>query len=294
MNPNENLFDKIIAAIRGALSVISIAVAVIGVLILIRSIVNAVFLYSYDHGSYGTIAERTVDNIAVGENYVVPYNLGNAEYQRQNYEKAIPYYVEALSKKLPETEEECMIRVNLALSICHTIDFDSLDVTDTEAVMEAISVLLQARYVLTEKGCASEPVGSSDGHYDNADKLRKDIDEMLQYLSQYASGDEGQGDGGGSGGDGSDDSDDGGKDDNQDQDQDKDQDEDQGGDDGQSESSKEQAEKEMQERARQEDLKEDLKQQKKDLKEQSESSRHNDYEYLDGGDAQGYGDGTLW
>ena len=50
----------------------------------------------------------------------------------------------------------------------------------------------------------------------------------------------------------------------------------------------------MQERARQEDLKEDLKQQKKDLKEQSESTRRNDYEYLDGGDAQGYGDGTLW
>ena len=51
---------------------------------------------------------------------------------------------------------------------------------------------------------------------------------------------------------------------------------------------------EKQERERQEDLKEDLKQQKKDLKEQSESPRHNDYEYLDGGDAQGYGDGTLW
>ena len=58
--------------------------------------------------------------------------------------------------------------------------------------------------------------------------------------------------------------------------------------------SKDQAEKEKQERARQEGLKEDLKQQKQDLKEQSESARHNDYEYLDGGDAQGYGDGTLW
>jgi len=291
MDHNDNLFDKFIAFIRGALRVISIAIAVIGVLIIIRSVVNALFLYSYDRGSYQTIAEYTVDNIAVGENYVIPYNLGNAEYQRRNYEKAIPYYWEALSKKMPETEEECKVRVNLALSMCHTIDFDNLDVTDPDAVMEAISVLLEARYVLTEKGCASEPVGSYDGHYENADKLRNDIDKMLEYLSQYAPNEEGQGDGGG----GEDENDsDGGGDDSRDQDKDKDQDQDGDGDDSQSSGSKEQAEKEKQERARQEGLKEDLKQQKQDLKEQSESPRHNDYEYLDGGDAQGYGDGTLW
>ena len=211
---------------------------------------------------------------------MVPYNLGNAEYQKQNYDKAISYYVTALSKKLPENEKECMIRVNLALSICHTIDFESLDLEDTDAVLEAITVLYEARYVLTEKGCASEPVGSSDGHYENADKLRKDIDDMLQYLSQYAPNDKGQGDGGGGGGD----------DENQDQNQGQDQD----NSDSQSDSSKSSDEKEKQERERQEELKEDLKQQKKDLKEKSESTRRNDYEYLDGGDAQGYGDGTLW
>ena len=293
MNTNDSLFDKFIAFLRGALRVVSIAVAVIGILIIIRSAVNALFLYNYDHGSYQTIAEYTVDNIAVGENYVIPYNLGNAEYQRRNYEKAIPYYWEALSKKMPETEEECKVRVNLALSMCHTIDFDNLDVTDPDAVMQAISVLIEARYVLTEKGCASEPVGSYDGHFENADKLRNDIDEMLQYLSQYAPNEEGQGEGGGGG---DDDDSDGGGDDSQDQDQNQDQDKDQDGDgdDSQSAGSKERAEKEIEERARQEGLKEDLKQQKQDLKEQSESARHNDYEYLDGGDAQGYGDGTLW
>lgn len=290
MNPNENLFDKIIAAIRGALRVIPIAIAVIGILVLIRSAVNALFLYNYDHGSYMTIAENTVNSIAVGENYVIPYNLGNAEYQRHNYEKAIPHYLDALNKKLPETEEECKIRVNLALALCHTIDFDHLDVTDPDAVLNAINVLLEARYVLTEKGCASEPVGSSDGHYPNADKLRKDIDEMLQKLSQNApNSGEGQSDGGG--GDDDSDGNGGGDDNNQNQDQNQDQD---GNDEDQSTRSKGQSEQEKQERERQEDLKEDLKQQKKDLKEQSESPRHNDYEYLDGGDAQGYGDGTLW
>ena len=280
MNQNKNRFDKFIAAIRELLTVLSVAIAVIGVLILIRSIVNAVFVYNYDHGSYLMIPERTMDYIGVGENYVVPYNLGNADYQRRNYEKAAAYYTQALSRKLPENEKECMIRVNLALSICHTIDFDNLDLEDTEAVMEAISILYEARYVLTEKGCASEPVGSSDGHYDNADKLRKDIDDMLKYLSQYTPNEKGQGDGGGGGG--------------QDEDQDKNQDQDQDRSNSRSDSSKSQEEKEKQERERQEELREDLKQQKKDLKEKSESTRHNDYEYLDGGDAQGYGDGTLW
>ena len=68
MNPNENLFDKIIAAIRGALRVIPIAIAVIGILVLIRSAVNALFLYNYDHGSYMTIAEISVNSIAGDEN----------------------------------------------------------------------------------------------------------------------------------------------------------------------------------------------------------------------------------
>ena len=293
MNPNDSKFDKFMAAVRGALQVVSIAVAVIGVLILIRNAVNALFLYDYDRGIYHTAAEYTVDSIAVGENYVIPYNLGNAEYQRRHYEKAITYYLDALSSKVPETEE-CRIRVNLALSMCHTIDYDSLDVTDPDAVMEAITVLLEARYVLTEKGCASEPVGSYEGHYANADKLRNDIDEMLQYLSQYAPNDGGQGDGGGGGGNDENNDDNGGG--GQDDSQDKDKDQDQNGNDkdSKSDSSKDQSEREKEERARQDDLKEDLRQQKKDLKEQSESSGYSGYEYLEGGEAQGYGDGTLW
>ena len=40
--------------------------------------------------------------------------------------------------------------------------------------------------------------------------------------------------------------------------------------------------------------KEQLEQQKQDLKDKSQSSSPYDYEYIEGGDAQGYGDGTLW
>ena len=49
----------------------------------------------------------------------------------------------------------------------------------------------------------------------------------------------------------------------------------------------------LEEKARQEKLKEDLRQQKEDLRDGSSSSSY-DYEYIDGGDAQGYGEGTLW
>ena len=48
------------------------------------------------------------------------------------------------------------------------------------------------------------------------------------------------------------------------------------------------------ERARQEKLKEDLAQQKEDLKDTHGSSSSYNYEYIDGGDAKGYGEGTLW
>ena len=53
-------------------------------------------------------------------------------------------------------------------------------------------------------------------------------------------------------------------------------------------------EKAKEEWARQEDVKEELEHQKQDLKDKSQSSSPYDYEYIEGGDAQGYGDGTLW
>ena len=177
-----------------------------------------------------------------------------------------------------------MIRTNLALALCHTIDFDNLDLSDQEAVQHAIEVLLTARYYLTEHECASEPVGSNDGHFPDADSLKHDIDEMLQKLQSQSSSDSDDGQGGGGGGQDQNDSQGQGQDDNQSQDQ----------QDQQKDKSKSQEEKEKEEKARQEDVKEQLEQQKQDLKDKSQSSSPYDYEYIEGGDAQGYGDGTLW
>ena len=290
MHLDSKIIEKILSALRTLLLAVCTTVAVFGILIVIRNIINTAFLFNYNKGTYLVIPENILPNLAFGENYVAPYNLGNAEYHRGNYDKAIEYYLDALSQNPPEIDEECKIRVNLAFTMCHTIDFDHLDLSDQEAVQQAITVLQTARYVLTEDGCASEPVGSNDGHFTDADKLKHDIDEMLQKLQSQSDSD---GDGGGgddqdnnSGGGGE------GDENNQNSDQGEDQSKDQGKD--QSESDKTREEKEREERARQEKLKEDLEEQKESLKDGSESAGSYDYEYLDGGDAQGYGDGTLW
>ena len=279
---------KFFAALKRILRILCCLIALAGILIIARSLINTVFLQTYRSGSYAPLPEKILSYLPFGENYVAPYNAGNAEFQRGNYSEAVTWYQKALASKPPERDEECMIRVNLAFSMCHTIDFDHLDMEDQEAVSQAVTLLYQARYVLTEHECASEPVGSDDGHFADADSLKHDIDEMLQKLQSQSQSDQNDQGGGG------------GQDDNQDQGgggQDEDQNQDQNEDQNQNSSKskdKSQEEKEKQERARQEKLKEDLSQQKKDLKKESESSSSYEYEYIDGGDAQGYGDGTLW
>ena len=284
MNPKFEKFKKVIAFVEKILLAICTLLTVLGVLIIARSLINASFLNNYNKGKYPTVLEGLLPHLPFGENYVAFYNLGNADYMKGNYDKAVSYYATALTKEPPEQYEECMIRTNLALALCHTIDFDNLDLSDQEAVQHAIEVLLTARYYLTEHECASEPVGSNDGHFPDADSLKHDIDEMLQKLQSQSSSDSDDGQGGGGGGQDQNDSQDQGQDDNQSQDQ----------QDQQKDKSKSQEEKEKEEKARQEDVKEQLEQQKQDLKDKSQSSSPYDYEYIEGGDAQGYGDGTRW
>ena len=289
MNPDFEKIKNVLAVIRRVFLSVCALVITLGVLILLRSLINAEFLRSYNSGRYSSIPENLLPYLPFGENYVAPYNLGNVEYQRGNYDKAIYYYALAYQNgppEHPEHDEECRIRVNLALSMCHTIDFDNLDYSDAEAVAEAMVTLQQARAILTEAECASEPVGSDDGHYRDADKLKHDIDKMLEQLQSQSDSNEGGRNGGG----GQDENQDGGDGQNEDQNQD---DGGSGQDKKDSQSQKEEEQRVKEEQARQEKLKEDLRQQKEDLKDGSGSSSYN-YEYIDGGDAQGYGEGTLW
>jgi tetratricopeptide (TPR) repeat protein len=279
MDPIVKKNKKIFRAVRIILSVIFFLIAIDGIFMFARSVVNTAFLRNYEKGSYSEMPERFFLHLKFGENYVVPYNLGNVAYQYEDYDKAVTYYRQALSSGPPELEAECKVRVNLALSMCHTIDFDKLDTSDEKAVSKAVSTLQKARLVLTDHGCASEPVGSDDGHFRDADQLKHDIDDMLNKLQNPPESDQNQ-----------DQKDQ--QDQNQDQKDQQDQNQDQKKD--QSDSKDSRQDQSTEEQSRQQELKEQLQQQKQDLRNGSDSSENNGFHYIEGGESKGYGDGTLW
>ncbi len=280
MDPIVKKNKKIFRVVRIILSVIFFLIAIDGIFILARSVVNTAFLRNYEKGSYSEMPERFFLHLKFGENYVVPYNLGNVAYQYEDYDKAVTYYRQALASGPPEQEAECKVRVNLALSMCHTIDFDKLDTSDEKAVSKAVSTLQKARLVLTDHGCASEPVGSDDGHFRDADQLKHDIDDMLNKLQNPPKSDQNQ-----------DQKDQQDQNQNQNQDQ-QDQNQDQNQD--QSDSKDSRQDQSTEEQSRQQELKEQLQQQKQDLRNGSDSSENNGFHYIEGGESKGYGDGTLW
>lgn len=277
---NKKIFRRVLLVLR----ILCVLIAIDGVFLIARNVVNNGFLRDYESGRYAESPEKLFLHTLFGERYVVPYNLGNVKCIWGDYEKAVDYYRKALRSNPPEIDQECKIRVNLAFAMCHTIDFDNLDYSDEDAVNKAIATLTSARAVLTDHECASMPVGSEDGHFHDADLLKHDIDEMLQKLQNQDKS-----------GDGQDENQDQNKDQNQDDsqsdDKDKDKDKDQG--DGQNQDKNKDEQQTEAQKARQDEVKEQLEKQKRDL-ENGTSSENNGFDYIDGGESKGYGDGTLW
>ena len=101
---------------------------------------------------------------------------------------AIGYYTRALSL-YPVGQKECDIRINLALSMCYSIDFDNL--TTQDSLDSAQVILYKARDILlTNKWATENGAGHRD---DDAQQLKEDIDRMLEQL-QNPNGDDSQND----------------------------------------------------------------------------------------------------
>ena len=247
-------------------------IAVLGLLFLTRNIVNFAFLKNYEKGSYSRLPESALSPLRLGQNYVVPYNMGNIEYQLGDYGKAVTYYQQALKSDPPVRDEECKIRVNLALAMCHTINFEDMDLSNEDVVSEAVNTLFDARSVLTLHECASESADSDDGHFADADRLKHDIDDMLKKLQDQSRSGEDQK-----------------KKSDPQKEEDKDQQEGKDNSDDHRSSQQKQAEQ-----ARQDELKDQLSRQKKDLENGNSTANGNGFHYIDGGNTSGYGDGTLW
>ena len=163
----------------GLLLAAAIALMAAAVYLAGRAAINEYTLKQFEKEHYSERPEEFLILFNLPEGYVPYYNLGNEAYKMGNYDRAISYYRKALASDPPEGKE-CPIRVNLALAMIEKIDFDHLD--EPQARKNAITLLKSARQVLCEVGCA-DPDGT-DGHDEQAEKLKQEIDELLKELEQ--------------------------------------------------------------------------------------------------------------
>ena len=144
-----------------------------------RFILNEIFRSRYNHQIYSNDYEESLLKLNFPESYLPYYNLGNAEYKNGNYDRAISNYKKALELGPQHNhEKECDIRVNLALAMLAKIDWANMK-TQKDG-QRAIKQLKAARNVLTEEGCANPD--DPNGHDEDAEQLKKDIDDMIQQL----------------------------------------------------------------------------------------------------------------
>ncbi len=256
--------------LRKAALILACALAAAGLFLLTRCLINKAFLADYKMEKYAEMPEALLVPIPIGENYVAPYNVGNAKYQNGDYESAAQFFYLALQKEHPD-EKDCPIRINLALSLLHGYSFDTMDTKDPEQVEEALGVLYTARAFLTENGCANKESGVFDGHSAEAEKLKRDIDEMIRKLSASGgacSDPDPESKGGGQSGE----------------------------DSRESESGRDKPEtgRTGEEEKKQQSLQQQLKDQKSEL-ESGAFSAGSDYTYVEGsGELSGYGEGSPW
>lgn len=118
----------------------------------------------------------------LSQTYVKHYNKGNEYFRKAAYEQAISEYEKALKQKLPK-EKECLVRINMALSLVTPLDEKTVE-KDPDA---AIETLEQARDILLAKECATD---DDDGHNDDAQQLKNEIDEYLEQLKNGSEGGE--------------------------------------------------------------------------------------------------------
>lgn len=150
-----------------------IVFAVAFILFFINYVSNEAMISKYNSGVY---EKNRFAVVSFTEPCIKPYNDGNICYMEGDYEAAIELYKEALSHN-PSEEKDCKIRINLALAMLATIDFENIDDTNVE---EIIAYLEEARGILTENGCAS-PEGH-DGHNEDSQKLKEEIDAIIEQL----------------------------------------------------------------------------------------------------------------
>ena len=148
------------------LLILSVVLIMIGASFLGRALVNHFFVMASESSESADPADNSgsdgssapvdaekmllVDNFPEGE--IPCYNLGNEAFKQGDYNGAIYYYSQALSKNTDE-EKDCDIRINYALSLVNTPDYEHLETTnDYEQALyvseELVSLTVSMKEVL--------------------------------------------------------------------------------------------------------------------------------------------------
>ena len=162
----------------------AIAALVVAVFLISRWLINAYFVAEAKHGRYHGELEEMLTPINIPDGYIIWYNIGNYHYQNGDFEEAEADYYRAIESGIPY-EKECEIKVNLALAMIEQISDEEWEAfldCDSSAEMDAQAravekTLITARTILCEDGCAHED--DEDGHYEPAQTLKDEIDELL-------------------------------------------------------------------------------------------------------------------
>lgn len=147
-------------------------------------IINEIFIQNYEKGKYNINSIKILSVMNFPEGYIYHYNKGNILYKNEKYTEAIEEYYKALERNPPE-KKECQIRINLALARLQALR-DNED--SEEDKNKNIDILKSARNILCEKGCAGEK--ENNGHSEEAEKLKADIDRKLKELEENQNDDD--------------------------------------------------------------------------------------------------------
>jgi len=142
---------------------------------------NEFTITKYEEHDYSQ-NDDLLTHTSIFQAYIAHYNNGNIHYQCGEYQEAIEDYKQALEAGAPHEDEECNVRVNLALAIIGTLP-ENYSVL--ENVEQSIQTLEEAREYLLEEECALD---DGEGHDDEAQQLKEEIDKLIEQLKQQQSG----------------------------------------------------------------------------------------------------------
>lgn len=157
-----------------------IIIYIVLLLILVKLIssfcINEIFILEYNEKKYKKDYVETLFILNISQPCIAHYNYGNVLYQNSDFDGAILEYKKALNM-FPSKEEECSIRINLALAMIKKINEEDKNDDNKNIILQ---ILKDAREVLCENGCANK--SDNNGHSTQAEKLKNDIDNKIKEL----------------------------------------------------------------------------------------------------------------